>query len=485
MFSDNDINMDYAMRRLMSVRAPEIPGLHMQLFANQAKFITDHRQQLLDLKNSYDYDLIEYQGAFTEAELHHADIHPKKKLREMAWQELIENGDAFAPRHPWVKTPWLKFKKGEYSKPRKKGRAIVDLGVAASLRGFRIAHFLKQAMDNNPFDYLGGTIEFCKSPDPHRLQSIFERLINPPGRFFFVYFSDDSCLSLRVNGEVKLFNLDISSCDASHSRELFKLLKFMCPPHLKGDMEQLIAQCSAPLKVISTVNRKWKFKIRADSPKLFSGSTITTAINNLANFLIGLAIAEMDFRTTDDIITAARSCVYIVTGTEPLTNYSQLQFLKHSPCYDINGIVRPLLNLGVMLRASGVCNGDLPGRGKLETRAQQFQAGLIQGMYPKAHNSFIDAMRRGNQAPSKQTLETLYHKVQDVDDYPHFYIADDEIAKRYELTSTDIGNLASTARNMTFRSHFCSSVTDKILLADYGLGVPHHSPNQCMTPNGG
>lgn len=486
-YANCDYNVNFAIRRLTGTRCPMIPGKHARLFQNQIDFIAGHKDQLKVLKDQYESTVIEYTDALLEAELHHADLHPKRAIRIEAWAKLQEEGIGLDHQDPWVIRPWWKMKKDEYSKPGKKPRMIVDLGVAASLRGFRLAEFLKQAQAEQPFEYLGGYLQFIKTPDPQIMAEVFKNLIDPPGRFYFVYFSDDSCFAHRVNGVVYRHNIDISSCDSSHTKALFTALRDLLPPSMAEDMDVLIKQCSLPLKIVSTNDRKLKVTVKPTGPKLYSGSTITTAINNLANLLIGMALAEMVYIGPQSIVLAAERAGYIVTGEEPLDDWHDLQFLKHSPMLDISGEVCAVLNFGVLVRASGTCKGDLPGRGNLRERGELFQRGLVNSAYPRLSTPLVNAMRSGlPPAPVTNFINVLSDdfsfKVVTRLDLPVCVVSTFEFTRRYRHLSQDDDELLRVLTNMEYGREYGSVYLGHILTVDYQLGCTESLAPECVTP---
>jgi len=171
-YSNTNHNFKYAMRRLTGIRKPEIPGLHCRLLANQAAFINTHQSFLDKLRNSYSPYFDDYKGAELEALEHHADPHIKRILRIQAYRELVEQALATDDSSLWVKSVLWKLKKNEWAKPGKKPRSIGDLGVAAFLLGFRVTSFLKGAQSEEVIDVNGGSMVFCKSPDPFELSDI-------------------------------------------------------------------------------------------------------------------------------------------------------------------------------------------------------------------------------------------------------------------------------------------------------------------------
>lgn len=473
-YANTNENFKLAMRRLTGKRLPKEKGAHEALLASQTKWFADNQELVKKLRSMYEDTFNEYQGSEREAELHHADPHQKRRLRIDAFKELKESTALVDYRDLWVKSVWWKMKKNEYAKPGKKPRGICDLGVAASLRGAWTTNVLKVAQDQNDLEAFGGTFSFCKSPDPFELERHFNNLINPPGKFYFVYFSDDSCFSHRQkDGSVRLYNLDISSCDASHGPAVFDALVNIVPEGTpRDDMLRLVEQCKLPLRVISTGDKKKVVFLKPKVPKLMSGSTITTAINNLANLAIGFEIARSYEEAPDGVenpsmVAAAARVGYILTGCTPLKNEQGLQFLKHSPVLDTEGKWRPMLNLGVLIRASMTCDGDLPGRGPLIDRARAFQRGLLLGAYPYANFEILRNMKRAMGEGAVRWSDWT-QKVGEAVGYPVYEVQREQICARYDLDDCEYSELIEFSKMDVFTFHNASGLS-KVLNLDYGL----------------
>lgn len=401
-YGNTNHNVSLGLMRLTKVRIPLLHGYDQFLQAEQEDYILKHTNFITDLQLSYHQSFDDYTNMIDECEEHHADPHQKKELRIAARGDLI--GENLYFDNTWMqlgRSTEYKLKTMEVAKPGKIPRLIGDLGVHASLQGFRLTYFMKKAMANNPIHINGGIIQYCPSPDPFCLEEVFHNLIDPPGRFYFVLFSDDSCLAYRHGDKILRFNVDISSCDASHTESLFNALRALFPSLLQPEVDKLIDQCRAPITVYDRNVKRRKVKLEPKTPRLYSGSTLTTIINNVANILIAHSISNSTITCAVDVIKAAARTGYIVT-CEDCDDWHKLQFLKHSPVRCSDGVVRPLLNIGVLLRLSGRCKGDLPGSKKtpLEVRAKTFQASLLRGAYPKASFTLIDRMKANAGAPS-------------------------------------------------------------------------------------
>lgn len=471
-YENSNHNVSIAMRRLTRAREADL-GYHKKLKCNQLLFMAQHSHIIDELRGLYAGIMTGFSGAVSEAEEHHDDPHAKKALRLQAWEDLITTGELSGDT--WLRYVTYKMKKDEWAKPGKEPRMIGDLKVPASLMGFRVSHFLKKAMNARPFDYLGGTIYFCAKPSHAELKYIFECLLNPPGRFFFVYFSDDSCISIRTKNGILRGDVDISSCDGSHGPAVFDALTELVEGPAHTVLRGLVKQCEAPLRVYDLADRANYVELRPHGPRLYSGSTLTTIINNLANVMIAVSIAEQSITCKADIQAASELAGYIVT-VDVAEEFEDLTFLKHSPCLDIHGEWQPVLNVGVLLRMSGVSKGSLPGRGELAPRAVAFQRALLQGAYPRTSFPLIDKMKdsvagedsRLDSVMKKAIAPQFEYKVVGETLERHSFTSQD-IFRRYRLDATEIEELTVLVGSMTVGQYYAGPAAEKILFRDYGL----------------
>lgn len=492
-----DQTIRQAMRRLTGTRLPHMPGEDERLRSNQKRFLKSRLHHYEELGRQF-YQFLETCDLPTDAReaalWFHGEKHAKRIPRIQAFLELLQgrskSGKNVADRL-WLKVVSYKLKKDEYAKFAKYARMIGDMGIAASLQGFWITALVKKCMEARPLYHNGGVISFCSKPTSERLTAVFEELLEPTHRFSFVYFSDDSCLALRIGGVVRRFNLDISSCDASHTAYLFYLLRRLVPADHVDDIDVLIEQCSLPIEVRSVENPGLRVRLKNQDPVLFSGSTLTTIINNLANISIGMAISECSFEEgdTDDQIedkltSAAAQAGYILTGCRPLDTYAQLQFLKNSPVI-VDGKVIPFLNVGVMLRASGTCRGDLPGRRQdtIEKRIHCFQNALLQGLYPRHTFRLLQAMRSQIKYTGETALIAKCAKQIARDDYWHHERDTGDVIdipttawiERYNLDLGDIEELITMLHVAPLVGcHINTPAVSRILEVDYGYSTVDH-----------
>jgi hypothetical protein len=352
----------------------------------------------------------------------------------------------------------------------------VNYSTIGSLQGFRATELLKYAMAREDIPVNGGHIRYMMKPHPDELRAAFAELYAPRGTFFCVVHSDDATLAVRVGGKVHWYNVDISSCDTSHGPSMFEAYLSIAEGEICRTLEKLVDQCRLPIKVQSVEDPKKKVVLapRNGAPVMGSGTTLTTSLNTLATMtLIKAATDDGATFTREDIMRRAQHAGYFVT-CQNCEVFEDVQFLKHSPVED-NGIWQPVLNLGVLLRASGQCHGDLPGRKTtpLMERARQFQAALLQGMYPRLKTPFIDNMKAAVAGTTSEEAllrveRTIEHKVVDAGEI--ISVSTRSLFRRYRLDQVEILDILEFAHSPV-GYHYCSSGVDKILRKDYELGI--------------
>lgn len=476
----NDTGLSRALTRLTKTREPGNVGYHHRLQCNQRlafRMVADELEHLRSLYHSY---FEEYTDKDTEIHLHHADPHEKRLARIHAWDELTQSGQRHYSEDCWLRGKYrerayvtYKMKPEEVAKPPPKySRGIGDMGCPASLAGYRLMEFLKVAMDAERVVVNDCLFVFCKSPKTTELQRHFAELHSPGYRFMLLYFSDDSVLAAWDDGQLRWYNLDISSCDASHTEVLFFMLRAILPDRLRVDFDVLYEQCRAPIRLRSTYSKSLRVLLRPLFAKLYSGSTVTTAINNMACLLIGFMLSRFERINPQTIRHAAELAGYVLTGTEGFTVFEEVQFLKHSPVWT-GDHWHPVLNLGVLLRLSGVCKRDLPGRGLLLPRARAFQKSLLRGAYPRLSCTLVDSMKAtvadAIEIPEIDAYieKELAFKLEPDGDL--VVVTDAALARRYSITGSELAAFSRLFGSMGFGDHLNHDVASRILARDYDL----------------
>lgn len=483
----NDQNQRGGLSRLTGIREPLLNGIpnpqyHYWLCDNQRQFYETNdlfHNIVKSINKEITQDMFHWLN-HTESQLEDAALnpdHPKYKLRAKAWVNTIMG------QNKWRHKTWvvenngfvkINMKGREIAKPGKFIRVTYDLGTPASLAAGPMVERIKAVIAEMSDGEFG--CSFTKSPDLDALTNCFENLINPKGDHYFCYFSDDSCISIKCDDGTFLANVDISTCDASHTRAVFDALRDM----VKGNRElerlinKAIAQCEVDLIIRSTINPKHKVKFSVSEPILYTGSILTTLINNIANLMIFSSIitqlpprrkvAECEQLIAD----ASKLAGYLVTCTV-CHKIQELQFLKHSPFYARSGKLVPVLNLGVIGRTIGSCWGDLP----------MYEKGMsIADRRSEYNRRQVSCFKRGARHSILENLIVKYNPGVEVNDHrinliqgdqSNEFVDNDQIALRYGVSAEEISHLAELYLGEAVSIKTTASVA--IMQLDYGLGI--------------
>lgn len=423
--------------------------------------------------------------------------HPKRKLRVRTRTELDLSGEQ--PKRVWIGNfGQIKYvcKPGEKLPPGKYLRATADLGPVAASQGGYLMDTVKAAFCNE-FVFGGSSYQFVKEPERESLISAFQDVWEDKYDFSMRCFSDDSIIGIATPEGRYVANADISACDGSNYDPVFNMLKRMM---LDGgldpcDVEGVFEQCKAECVIESYTDRELKTKIRKVVLQplfytLYSGSVLTTSINNCANFGIYAAICAFlppyearSLAAMPDLISRAAESVGYIVKCARCEVLEDLQFLKCTPTR-VGSEWDVFLNLGVLLRNLGSCKGDLPGSGDLGERARIYTSDVIRSYKHAGDHEITDALRTKmvnsslSQPESRLTGQTIRR------------IPLSALARRYRVPEVVLEELASMITDSTLGEAIYSPLLDRIFELDYGYpsvqAVPE-APNrpvvQGVTPH--
>lgn len=468
-------NTCYALRRLLGKRKPLIPGHCDSLYANQAINLTD--PEMVETFKHYSTQIgtltVEYSTALQEQEEHYADPHTKRSARINAFTNAYNEGRLLYNHSCGVgrSSDFVELSmKIETAKDGKIPRGVVDIGLNASLIVFRAAQILKQAVADTTFSVNGVNIHFVKTSSYADLKRGFDLMWRPTARITMLVFSDDvTMVHVDPTGAITYYDLDISSCDKSHSQHLFNLVRVMTPEHLKVDMELALEQLRQPLRVRNPTKRREYFELVPRWETLYSGSVLTTIVNVVAGFACGVNYSKLQTISTTTLQQASNAAGYDMTIT-PHKKFEKVQFLKHSPAKDKTGEWQPALNLGVLLRASGHVKGDLPGRGSVRDRALAQHGAQLLCSYPNTHFPLINTARQRHTYTTEEAMAIALKTVKsDPTGWPHLEFTDDAILERYDLTALSAHGIRAFFLHATYQHVLASPDLEHVLHTDYGM----------------
>lgn len=176
-------------------------------------------------------------------------------------------------------------------------------------------------------------------------------LTAPPNTSRTAYFSDDSLLTYNDGEQLHIKEIDISGCDASNGVTIFAIAFNLISRLSTEEIAlALVGQCSKNTKIINPSDDSEFVILTPQSFFEYSGSLLTTLLNNIATYLIITAFSSqlvVGGAVDEAIINGAKLTGHVVT-INPVNNINQATFLKRA--YDG---VNSYLVLGTILRSLG------------------------------------------------------------------------------------------------------------------------------------
>lgn len=314
---------------------------------------------------------------------------------------------------PWLFDPSRRLAyvdgkvKMEAGKFNKLPRQFVSLGPKNTLEWLRCPEVAKTAMANT---FVTGNTEitFVKTPTQDIMDDFATEISNvlDPGyeKTIIKFHSDDSYFTtqVRIGGVLTRICVcvDISKCDLSHNPALFVWLADILE-HAGFDperIESLILQCKKNLLIKhpnKKVNEFAEFKL--NNVVLFSGSVLTTLINNLASLLLLVTINTALWRDDHASVEEVRKCIidagkfagYQITIDSLVlpvknTDLAHITFLKHFPVESASGRWVAYKDMATLIRSAGFSMEEC----KQEEREKE----ILNGWNMSHRNRLIDLL---------------------------------------------------------------------------------------------
>lgn len=442
------------------------------LINNQHNWIRDHGHEFKKAFDACYTEMDKYQELLHSAEFLTTLPHPKMKLRADTYKECEQNGTL--GKDVWADSVEWKQKTDEIAKFLKYIRMIVDLGCAASLQGAVWTEWAKKLLASQSLIVGNCRYRFVNEPAPQNIADVIFELWNSEYDIDMIAFSDDAAIVVKENNRrVYAGNLDFRSNDMCKGDSIYKLFHevLQTPEDVRIALD---GQGMLPIRVKDCVDTNIVL-LKPLSMYQQSGKTDTTVLNTftwmVCFYIMTTRLKEMQTNTEKTIISCVEALGHSVT-CEPCTRIQEIQFLKMSLAFDKNFMPRAMINLGVIIRASGVCRGDLPGRGDIATRAKDFQHTLMEGLLTGiGYKPLRKLQPDGNKVKIKMANYTGAYDLISKEKINHDYTTA-EFYARYNVTDAQIEEfeeMISQSRPGT--TAYCELV-DIVLNKDYGLNCP-------------
>jgi hypothetical protein len=193
-------------------------------------------------------------------------------------------------------------------------------------------------------------------------------------------------------------------------------------------------------------------------------------LNNIAMGAICIAI---DFMVRNCTVSQAKGVVeraaaslgYLVSIEEVLCD-EDYQFLKISPTR-VNGVVDVFLNLGVVLRSLGTCDGDLPGAGSIIARAEARNSGIVKGFCHAGRSIIMDALRR--RFTTSTEAISAHYIVDNMSGFDGASVSLEALCRRYSIAGIHFEWLAREITDSQIGDVIANDALRQIFKKDYGM----------------
>jgi len=470
-----------AVGRMIALRGDEAPNAKarsLRLAANQCTLRRRFRNVLHRYKEHFESHIIRGDPEDTYTEWLLAP-HIKRKLRMRTDAEFLK----FAGKPRTMTHVSYKLKNYELL-PDGKKRAIADLGSENTQDSAHDMPSIKAAM-SHPFVHNNLTSEYVKTASHENLSRVLGGLLNAEhGKIYFVYSSDDSCVGAGCKDGTVYFNGDVRACDGSHRTAFFNLVEQFLTvtdglnnAHA-ASVRRAMSYLKLPLVMRNPEVYREKVTYVFNTMRLYSGSSLTTTMNNFANLFISFAL-ERRAPDPSKMTKAEFKHAYLMAGED--VGYllkvdacefpEDLMFLKHFPSV-IDGTVVPVVALGSWVRGFGTFVGDLPGRKTdgIRKRAKAFVNDVVVSRDNWGNHSLRDSFQHLRCNHSVVMTGNAYREALTSRSIgsTNIRIPDESLQRRYRISSSELQHLCSLIRTADVGTVICDSTAHAMYIKDYG-----------------
>lgn len=464
-----------AMARLLELRGKDKPGFAARMRYNQSRILRRLRPALHKFKIHLEAHILRMcpdESYKVWLEQPHSKRIMRKAL-DRSWRLDGMDGP--------VRPVGYKIKKFELLSAGK-CRGIADLGEVRTQLTAHPFPSIKEAW-THPFVHGHYTSTFCATPDHGALSNVFRSLdLVPLGKVEFVYFSDDSCVAAGCADGRIVFNADVKKCDNSHTTPMFNgLEKLLTKTYGFDNLHAAAIRASfkylrESLVMSNPHNRREKVKYFFTTMRLYSGSTLTTTMNNFANLCISLRLAQRvpnpSLVTKEQFlrqyILAGEDCGYELK-TQVCAVVEDMQFLKHS-CSIVDGEYIPWVNLAAWYRGFGTTSGDFPGRGDISARGSSFVADVVVSRESWGNHAIRDSFAHLKNAKRVRMTGNAYREALRVKSIggTNVRISLESLARRYKVPIEPLEELVTLTRQARINTIVSHPMLSVLYHVDYG-----------------
>lgn len=461
-YANTSRNLGLAAYRLFHDKVGGLLDLHVV----QVRRLPILASQLTAFREDLERDL-PFENPFELVERASEQAHGKRRIRMEAHAELKSHGVLFSEKHLFMfRDIQAKMKLEEWAKPGKYARIISDFGTPASLRAGWLIEAIKVGLAERYMQFDHGWCKFVYSVNLPELTKVFTEATT---QSCFHYHSDDSRATIICSDGTLYYDLDISACDSSQGPAVFQTLGNLVPDRYFADMNALLKQCQEPSKM-GYGKTALRFKAVEGRYFEYSGTLLTTMLNNIASLCVGAQLMSLSPTNCHDTDLKVREILETCGWKMDCVLHSRvekMQFLKCSPVR-CGGGYSAVMNLGVIMRCIGQKHGDLSGDKStpLKERAAIENGKLVAGFKHSGNTSLYQLYKRKfpllGDAICVNANRSFTIGGEDV-------VMDESLCSRYDITLSQYYEMLSLLEHADFGDVIDCHASRAILKLDYGL----------------
>lgn len=318
----------------------------------------------------------------------------------------------------------------------------------------------------------GGTFRTVQADcvEPRACDKLYSSLFKlSPNDVTFVYFSDDGFLVERTHVGFNLFETDISSCDASNGFPVSVVAMWLAEQMgMEEDMVRLLAISAKPTTIRNPDCKSEYVKLLPETTFEYSGETLTTLKNQIADFSGAFGIYQRVCRgisLDQAIIGGFKDFGWTLTCSRRFS-FNAATFLKRAYSERAS---RSWLVYGPIFRSLGVVDGELSPL-KLGLSKAEYNRLSIVDRFELLLRQRVEALKN---EPSSVVLNALRERFLGVVSFEET-ISRECLKERYDVSDHDIDVMVDAVSSLKLGDIVVNGFLEKVFAVDYGT-TPYES----------
>jgi hypothetical protein len=419
------------------------------------------------------YDSFEHLSQFVKLPHPKRFLYTNYVMDEKTFEKILNNLGDVSSKFKW-----------EVGKVGKIGRlygTLEHLTLVQKTLADRIKCLFKQKVRLDVPNTPKFVAEYSDCQEKSSSDKMFKSVLNMrEGECRYIYFSDDGFFVRKLGGILRVFETDISSCDASNGFAVFVMLQYIADKLGYGDgMKLLLAQAARPTKIHNPDNRDEYVRLVNEFFFEYSGLNITTVLNNCASLAIAYGVCqEVEEKPEIDLKVALEQGAWRygwVLDVQEKGSLNAVTFLKRA----FNGSTSWLV-YGCIFRSMGSVDG-VPTPEAFGLSYQEFRKTTPKEQFEILLRNYINGLYN---EPGSRILDALRSRFACSWCKSAGYVSDSDLYERYSVDPWEIDMLVNYIFELKLGDVISCTALEKIFNVDYGTAIIDGDSRIRLLPQG-